>query len=53
LQVQPTGQPVFDLIPTEENVFVYEKRNVVIRFNPENKTLNFKMSERIMDFTKE
>jgi hypothetical protein len=53
LQVQPTGQPVFDLIPTGENVFVYEKRNVVIRFNPENKTLNFKMSERIMDFTKE
>jgi hypothetical protein len=52
LQVQPTGQPVFDLVPTEKDVFIYEKRKVTIRFNLENKTLNFKMGERVMDFAK-
>lgn len=53
LQVQPTGQPVFDLTATDKDVFEYEKRKVVIRFNPEKKTLNFKMGERVLDFVKE
>lgn len=53
LQVQPTGQPVFDLVATEKDVFEYEKRKVTIRFHPEKKMLNFKMGERVMDFVKE
>lgn len=53
LQVQPTGQPVFDLVATEKDVFEYEKRKVILRFNPENKSLNFKMGEKVMDFTRE
>lgn len=53
LQVQPTGQPVFDLVATEKDVFEYEKRKVTLRFNPEKKTLNFKMGEKVIDFTRE
>ena len=53
LQVQPTGQPVFDLVATEKDVFEYEKRKVTIRFHPEKMMLNFKMGERVMDFVKE
>lgn len=53
LQVQPTGQPVFDLTATDKNVFEYEKRKVKIQFQPEKKTLVFKMGDRVMDFSKE
>lgn len=53
LQVQPTGQPVFDLVAKEKDVFEYEKRKVTIRFNPEKKMLNFKMGEKVLDFEKE
>ncbi len=53
LQVQPTNQPVFDLTVKELHTYVYEKRNVVIQFNPEKNTLNFQMGERNMDFTRE
>ena len=53
LQVQPTGQPVFDLVAKEKDVFEYEKRKVIIRFNSEKKMLNFKMGEKVLDFVKE
>ncbi len=53
LIAQGTGQPAFPLTPTAENKFEFSRAGVVLKFNPEENTMQLKQGGGTVLFTKE
>lgn len=53
LLAQATGQPSFELNPTEKDTFKFDPAGVILEFNPTNKTMILKQGGGMFNFTKE
>ena len=53
LIAQATGQPMLSLQATEKDKFKYDEADVVLEFNPANKTIFLRQGGEIYTFTKE